>query len=106
MCTENTNDIPIRTIVRRSERGWTAHCLDFNLEATADEPNDALDMLDGAIEFHLEKARQGEVELFRAASKDLWDLYYKAAEVKLLKSGPGHGHVEHRPLMLESALVV
>lgn len=106
MCTENVNDIPIRTIVKRSEQGWLAHCLDFNLEALADNPNDALDLLDGAIRFHIEKAVEGQVKLFRPASPELWDLYYKAAEVKLLKSGPGHGHIEHRPLLLESAVLL
>ena len=106
MCTENINDIPIRTAVRKSEKGWTAHCLDFDLQTEADSANDALDLLDSAMEHHLKQAAEGKRELFRPVSRELWELYYKAAEAKLLSSGPGHGHVEHRPLMLESALVV
>ena len=97
MCTENINDVPIRTVVQKSEKGWTAHCLDFALQSTADNANDALDRLESAMEHHLAQAKEGKVELFRPVSRELWELYYRAAEAKLLNSGPGHGHVEHRP---------
>ncbi|MCA9775295.1 MAG: hypothetical protein KC800_01205 [Candidatus Eremiobacteraeota bacterium] len=96
------NDIPIRTVVRESDKGWTAHCLDFSLQAVADSPNDALDLLEKAMEHHLKQAAAREVELFRPASPDLWALYYQAAEARLLHSGPNHGHLEHRPLLLDS----
>jgi predicted RNase H-like HicB family nuclease len=98
MCSENQDDIPIRSVVTRSDRGWVAHCLDFNLEAVGGEPNEAVDLLEEAIDGHLERARRGEVKLFQRADEELWKLYHRAAEVKLLKEGPGHGHVEHRPV--------
>ena len=101
MCSENQNDIPIRSLIVQSQQGWTAHCLDFNLQAHGGEPEDALDLLDEAISAHLKKARAGETPLFVSAREELWKLYFQAAEAKLMATGPGHGHVEHRPLMLD-----
>lgn len=99
MCTENVNDVPIRTIVFQENDKWVAHCLDFNLRADATEADDALDALDQAIAAHVTQAKNGQVELFQECDQALWDLYFETAKAKLLASGPGHGHVENRPLI-------
>ena len=99
MCTENVNDIPIRTLVYQDESQWIACCLDFDLSTRGAEPEEAVDRLEEAIETHLKEARAGRHPLFRPVSAEMWQHYYQAAEDKLFQHGPGHGHVEHRPLL-------
>jgi predicted RNase H-like HicB family nuclease len=104
MCSENQNDIPIRTVVVEQDGAWVAHCLDFGLRATAAQPDDAVDSLEKAIAAHVKRAKAGETELFPVPDNEAVKLYQRAAESKLLASGPGHGHVEHRPILLETAV--
>ena len=103
MCTENQNDVPIRTVVMEADKGWTAFCLDFDLTAHGAQPEEAVDRLEDAINEHFKKVRAGEVALFQRPSEEVWKLYVRAAEARLLATGPGHGHVEHRPLLLQTA---
>ncbi len=99
MCSQNHQDIPIRSLLVASQDRWKAICLDFALESEGGEAEEALDRLDEAITAHLEKARAGKTKLFRSAAQSWWDLYFQAAEARLLATGPGHGHVENRPLV-------
>ena len=103
MCTENQNDVPIRTVVTEKDGGWIAYCLDFALVGEGDQPEEAVDRLEDAIKEHFERVRAGEVPLFHQPSEELWKLYVRAAETRLLATGPGHGHVEHRALLLQTA---
>jgi predicted RNase H-like HicB family nuclease len=101
MCSENQNDIPIRTVVVEKDRVWVAHCLDFGLQAKGKQPDEAVDSLDEAISVHLKRAKAGEVTLFPSLDPEVVKLYHRAAASKLLASGPGHGHVEHRAILLQ-----
>ena len=105
MFTENQNDVPIRTVVTEKDGGWIAYCLDFAIEGQGSQPEEAVDRLEEAIQEHFQKVRAGQVPLFQQPSEEVWKLYVRAAEARLLATGPGHGHVEHRPLLLQSANV-
>lgn len=100
MCTENQNDIPIRSVVVEQNGKWLAYCVDFGLEAESEQLNDAVDQLETAITKHMSAVRAGEKDLFPTPDPRALQLYLEAAKSKLLASGPGHGHVEHRALLL------
>ncbi len=102
MCSENMNDIPIRTLLVPDQGGWVAHCLDFDLRAEGLQPEEALDALEEAISEHLRQARAGRTPLFRSAPPEVLEAYAQAAQARLLATGPDHGHVEHRPLIPDS----
>lgn len=99
MCNDSFNDIPIRSLVTRHEQGWKAHCLDFDLIGLGAEPDEAVDQLEEAIVRHLQAVKNGEKTLFHPVSKEIWAAYYEAAEAALQSTGPGHAHVDHRPLV-------
>jgi predicted RNase H-like HicB family nuclease len=94
-----SNDIPLRTLLTQDSQGWTAHCLDFDLQAQGEEAQQALDRLEEAIVGHLQAVKSSEVPLFRPVGGPLWRAYYAAAEAALNQTGPGQPHFEHRPLM-------
>lgn len=104
MCTENQNDIPVRTVVLQQNDEWIALCVDFSLQARGRQPEDAVDALETKISAHVKRAKEGETPLFPPMDKEALGHYQRAAENRLLASGPGHGHVEHRPLLLQTAL--
>lgn len=102
MCTDNHHDIPIRTLVVGDGSGFSAHCLDFNLTATASTAEDALDSLEELMAVHLQRARKGKNPLFTPAPEGLWKLYFQTAEARLLATGEGHAHLENRALLVDS----
>ena len=77
MCTENQNDIPIRTVVVEQDGAWVAHCLDFGLRAQGESPDDAVDRLEEAISAHIQRAKANQTELFTAIEPEALELYQK-----------------------------
>ncbi len=99
MCTDNLNDIPVRSLVSQNGHGWKAHCLDFDLVGLGVDPDEAVDQLEEEIVRHLLAVKNGERTLFHPVSGELWSQYYKAAEAALQATEPGHAHIDHRPLV-------
>ena len=99
MCGEQHNDIPIRTLVTQSSEGWKAHCLDFDLVGHGPDANEAVERLEEEIVRHLQEVKSSGQSLFRPVGPEVWREYYETAEVMLNQTGPGHAHIEHRPLL-------
>jgi hypothetical protein len=102
MCGEQHNDIPVRTLVVRDGDDWMARCLDFDLAARAAQVDEAVERLEEEIEQHLREAKAGRRPLFRPVGAEVWQQFYQAAEALLTTAGPGHAHIEHRPLVVEA----
>jgi predicted RNase H-like HicB family nuclease len=69
-------------LVYREDNWWIAHCLEMDLPAEADTPQDAIKNLIGLIDVQIEAAmNEGDLQsIFSAAPPELWKAYAIATD--------------------------
>jgi predicted RNase H-like HicB family nuclease len=78
------------------EGKWVAHCLDFDLVGTGDNPDEAFSELLGTIEVHLEERTKlgPDAAPERPAPKPYWDALEHAVELPAPDMGELRGRAE------------
>ena len=73
----------------RSERVWTAHCLDFNLVEDGDSPEQAEKRLLQSVNSYIQEAKKRKMtasEVYARAPQPFWDMLIKSKPAKVRTS--------------------
>ncbi len=82
--------IDLRGVAYRDNQWWIAHCLEMDVVAEGDTPQEAIKDLIGLCDLKIADAiKEGDIKsVFRPAPPEIWDLYAKATKTPLRRALP------------------